>query len=341
MINLQQQRGLTMSVIRTLTNRTKPVATALAATLLSGAVAAQGIPSNAQLPTGSTGGGFYYVGGIIGNLLENNIDGLSVSVMPSQGSGENLNLIQNGEVSLALMGANSMYPAWSGTGDFEGRQMQDFRILMHLYPNATVFVALENSGLSHMNQLEGERVAVGSAPIPWDAITGPFLEAHGVDYPDGIDVVYAGLGDGFAGVGDGRIDAAIGTANNAGVQQLASQRDVSFLEWDESARDELVAAAPYRNKIDVPASDLPGLDSGVYSTVDMGGPYLVAHKDISDEFAYEIVKVLNENIEEMAEQVGEFSYIRDNPAMRALPLGEAKFHPGAQRYWAEQGLWNR
>ncbi len=330
-----------MSVFTTIKKNTRPLSAALAATVLSATVAAQGIPSNAQFPTGPTGGGYYFVGGIIGNILENNIDGLSVSAMPSQGSGENLNLIQAGEVPISILGANSMYPAWAGMGDFEGRQMQDFRALMHLYPNPTVFVALENSGITHMNQLAGKRVAAGSAPIPWDAITGPFLEAHNIDYPEDIDLVYGGHGDNFAGVGDGRIDATIGTANMAGVQQLANQRDINFLQWDESARDQLVNNIPYFAKIDVPAATLPGLDSGVYSTVDMGGPYLVAHKDISDEFAYEIVRVLNENINRLADQRGEFDFIRDNPEKRAKPLGDVEFHPGAQRYWEEQGLWNR
>lgn len=330
-----------MNVIKTLTKKSKPIATALAAIILSGAISAEGIPSTAQFPTGPTGGGYYFVGGIIGNILENNIDGLSVSAMPSQGSGENLNLIQSGEVPIAILGANSMYPAWAGTGSFEGRQMQEFRALMHLYPNPTVFVALESSGISRMNQLAGKRVAAGSAPIPWDDLTGPFLEAHNIDYPEDINVVYGGHGDNFSGVGDGRIDATIGTANMSGVSQLANQRKINFLEWDESARDELVNNVPYFAKIDVPASALPGLESGVYATVDMGGPYLVAHKDISDEFAYEIVRVVNEHINQLADQRGEFEFIRDNPDKRAKPLGEVEFHPGAQRYWEEQGLWNR
>lgn len=330
-----------MSIKTTINARSKSLLFGFAITGLAVSISAQEMPTNVQMPTGPTGGGYYFVGGIMGNLLESEIDGLSISAMPSQGSGENLNLIQSGEVQMAMLAANAMYPAWAGIGDFEGRSMQDYRLVMHLYPNPTVFVSLASSGITHLNQLEGRRVAAGSAPIPWDDITGPFIEAHGIAYPDDITVVYGGHGDNFSGVGDGRIAATIGTANMAGVQQLANQRDINFLIWDESARDELVAAAPFRNKVEVPAEELPGLDSGFYSTVDMGGPYLVVHKDVPDEFVYEVARVLNENVEQLAAQRGEFNFILNNPDMRSLPLGEVEFHPGAIRYWEEVDLWNQ
>lgn len=294
-------------------------------------------PDSIQFPSGSVGGGYYQVAGILAKEFEPQLK-IPVSVMPSGGSGENINLIEKGEVQMAVAASNTLWPAYTGTLQYKNKQYKNFRLVAKLYDNPTLFYALKKSGLESIKDLKGKRVGVGASPAAWDHITGPILEAHGISYDKDIKKLYVGFGDAATQVGDGLLDTTIANVGMPAIKQIASQKELSYLKFDEAAADQLAKKYPFYAKVIVEGSALPGYKGDKYVTIDIGGPYLVVNKDLPDEMVYQITKALYENIEKMSKNSTDLKEAAKNPARLATRLGEVPFHPGAEKFWKEKNL---
>lgn len=291
-------------------------------------------PSSMQMVSGSTGGGYYRAGATIGSLIESEL-GIAVSSVPTTGSAENINLIDSGEAQLGIISSNTVYPAYYGIIHYEGDQKQNHRLVSFLFPNKSVWYTLEDSGIETFKDLTGKRVYVGVAPATWDILSKPILEAHGMDY-DAIEPVYAGFGESATQVGDGLIDAAIGNYTIPAIVELANTKDLHFIKYDDAAIDALGEEYPWFQRVTTPAGHMPGIDED-YDSVDLGGPFLVANKDLPDSLVQEITRVFVENIDQLARDNNDFKIIAEDPESMAVLLKETPYHPGAERYWKDIG----
>ena len=190
-----------------------------------------------QFPSGSAGGSFYQVAGLIANELEPVLD-IPVVVMPSGGSGENLNLIEKGEAQLGLVAANNLWPAYNGTLQYEGKQYKNFRLIAQLYRNPVVYYSLEKSGISTIQDFKGKRIGAGASPAAWGYISQSMIEAHGLDFAKDVKPVYVGFGDAANQIGDGLLDATISNVGMPAIQQVASQNALNYIQLDDAAMDQ-------------------------------------------------------------------------------------------------------
>ena len=83
---------------------------------------------------------------------------------------------------------------------------------------------------------------------------------------------------------------------------------------------------------------MPGYQEDTFTTIDIGGPYLVAEKDVPDEVVYEITKVLYESMEKLSQNSNDLKATAKNREEMATPLGDLPFHPGAEKFWNEMNL---
>ena len=63
--------------------------------------------------------------------------------------------------------------------------------------------------------------------------------------------------------------------------------------------------------------------------------YLVTHSDVSEELAYQMTKQLFENVEDLVSSHQAASQISLEHALDGMPV---PLHPGAERFYREQGL---
>ena len=106
----------------------------VAATMMAAA-----LPASAQqlsIATGGTGGVYYPIGGGFAEMINNHIEGAQATAEVTGASVENMGLIMRGDADMALALADTVYQAYTGTGDFEGRQIENTRALASVYPNA-------------------------------------------------------------------------------------------------------------------------------------------------------------------------------------------------------------
>jgi TRAP transporter TAXI family solute receptor len=115
----------------------------------------------------ATGGtpprGIYYpLGGALGKLWTDGIDGVQATAEVTGASVENTRLVVSDEAQAAIGTGNVVYEAYNGTGRFEPRGKQPILAIGALYPNAIQIATLEDTGIEGLTDLKGKRVSVGA-----------------------------------------------------------------------------------------------------------------------------------------------------------------------------------
>lgn len=140
--------------------------------------------------------------------------------------------------------------------------------------------------------------------------------------------------DSFA---NGSLDlfAHVVTVGHPTVTEIALSNDVTFLQPSEESLAAMTETYGWGTAT-LPANSFEG------QTTDLSLPatntVLIAHADMSDDLAYLITKTINENKDRLA--AGHQALSDFDPTTRAWvdELNGMELHPGALRYYREQGL---
>ncbi len=303
----------------------------VAATMLAAA-----LPASAQqlsIATGGTGGVYYPIGGGFAEMINNHIDGAQATAEVTGASVENMGLIMRGDADLALVLADTAYQAYTGTGDFEGRQIENTRALASVYPNAVQLVTLADSDIHSIADLAGRRVSVGAPGSGTELNARALLEANGVSYSD-FTPQRLNFNETADAIRDGDIDAGFWSVGppTSSILNLAATRDIRLigLSDEEIANAQEVEAvfAPY----ELAAGMYDGMDEAVQT---IGIPnVLVVNADLDEELAYQLTHLLFENIDEL---IAVHPAANDTTVEFTMGSTPVPLHPGAIRYFEEVG----
>ncbi|WP_081136492.1 TAXI family TRAP transporter solute-binding subunit [Halomonas sp. BC2] len=303
----------------------------VAATMLAAA-----LPASAQqlsIATGGTGGVYYPIGGGFAEMINNHIDGAQATAEVTGASVENMGLIMRGDADLALVLADTAYQAYTGTGDFEGRQIENTRALASVYPNAVQLVTLADSDIHSIADLAGKRVSVGAPGSGTELNARALLEANGVSYSD-FTPQRLNFNETADAIRDGDIDAGFWSVGppTSSILNLAATRDIRLigLSDEEIANAQEVEAvfAPY----ELAAGMYDGMDEAVQT---IGIPnVLVVNADLDEELAYQLTHLLFENIDEL---IAVHPAANDTTVEFTMGSTPVPLHPGAIRYFEEVG----
>jgi TRAP transporter TAXI family solute receptor len=293
------------------------------------------MPTSLEVGGASIGGAFYVVAGGVAKLLEQTMK-IPVTAAVTEGSRENVRLIDRKQIFMGVIASNNSYPAYHGTMTF--KKKHPLALVMGLYPNAFSLHSMPKTPIKSFNELKGKRVGVGTGRT-WDAFMVPLIEAHGLTYKD-FKPVYAGLSDLYTQLGDGIIAAmptmVSGLSPVPGALRLHAEKGAHYLAPDPAAVEKIVKKFPYMTKITIPKTT-PTYTQDI-ETLDIGGPLLTVRNDADAELVYMVTKLLHQNLDRMAGDVRYFKYAQLNPAVLTTQIG-VPYHPGAVRYWKEAGLW--
>lgn len=303
----------------------------VAATMMAAA-----LPVSAQqlsIATGGTGGVYYPIGGGFAEMINNHIDGAQATAEVTGASVENMGLIMRGDADLALVLADTAYQAYTGTGDFDGRQIENTRALASVYPNAVQLVTLAESDIQSIADLAGKRVSVGAPGSGTELNARALLEANGVNYED-FTPQRLNFNETADAIRDGDIDAGFWSVGppTSSILNLAATRDIRLigLSDEEIANAQEVEAvfAPY----ELAAGMYDGMDEAVQT---IGIPnVLVVNADMDEELAYQLTQLLFENTDEL---IAVHPAANDTTIEFTMSSTPVPLHPGALRYFEEVG----
>ena len=286
-----------------------------------------------SIATGGTGGTYYPLGGGLAEMIGKHLEGYEAVAEVTGASVENMGLVWRGDSDLALALADTVYQASSGTGDFEGRQLENIRALASVYPNAVQLVTLADSGIESLSDLEGEVVSVGAPGSGTELNARALLEANGISYDD-FDPRRLNFNETADAIRDGDIAAGFWSVGppTSSIMNLATTRDIRLIGLSDeevaNAREEVSVFAPYELR----AGLYEGMEEGVQT---IGIPNVLAvSSEMDEELAYQITKMLFERTDELIEVHPAANDTTVEFAVNSTPIA---FHPGALRYYEEIG----
>src|SRR5262249_13372427 len=155
------------------------LATVIAVALTSPALA----QSSIAILTGSTSGVYYPLGNAISAIFLKTIPGARSNVQVTQGSVENLQLLEDGDGELAFSLGDSLSAAWKGNAEAGFRKpLSKLRGVAAIYRNYVQLVVSEASGIKSLADLKGKRVSVGPKQSGTELNARAIFTAAGLSY---------------------------------------------------------------------------------------------------------------------------------------------------------------
>jgi uncharacterized protein len=310
---------------------------------LIAACAALALPAAAQekvelsIATGGTGGVYYPIGGGMANVLSKTIPGMAATAEVTGGSVDNLKLIGTGKPYIALSMTDAALDAYKGEDKFKGGKV-NVRTLMVLYPNRMHVVTVEGTGITKMSDLKGKRVSTGSPGSATEVMAFRLIEAAGLNKDKDMKRERLGVAESVNAIKDKKIDAFfwVGGLPTAAVTDLAATPGVKIKMIDHA---NLVPAMnkKYGNlyvQDSIPKETYSGMTADNKQATVMN--ILVANANLSDQTAYNIVKtILDKRAALIAVHKESANFKLENQTIAASPI---PWHPGAIKYFAEQGI---
>ena len=289
---------------------------------------------NLTLATGGTTGTYYAVGGVRATVLNPVLEHSSITVTSTGASKANIQLIDDEDANLGIVQNDVMYYAYSGTDLFADEGAYDtFAAVAGLY-DETVQIVTTDSSIQTVTDLACKTVSVGDAGSGVELTAKQILAAYDLSFDD-IKVVNAGFGDSADSLKDGKIDAAfvVAGAPTTAVVDLATTKDVHLVQLDDEHIEKLQADYDFYTKTTIPAGTYTGVDEDA-TTVSVRAT-LIASTEIDEEEVYELLKAMFDNKDDLVAGHAKFEFLNLEDAVAGISV---PFHPGAVKYYAEQGI---
>lgn len=316
-----------------MTNRTRSTLLAMTtaaavATMAHGAAAEQ-----LRLMTGPQGGSWYPLGGAIQNIVEKNMDGTSVQVLPGAGIA-NVKGIEQGKAQLGFANSVSTVDAIEGKAPF-GSPHKNVCNVATLYPQYFQVVSLKDSDIATPADFKGKGAAVQPKGNTGEAITAHLLQAYDLTYDDLSRVNYGSYTDSVALMKDGNAEVfTLGTTVPAGaIMDLASARNIKMVPIPDDGLARMQKINPGYKRAFIKGGSYPGQDADVptigYAT------HIIAQCSLDEDVVYNLVKNLSANVEDLAAIAKAMKGA--TPEVMAQDIG-VPLHPGAEKFFKEQGV---
>jgi len=285
-----------------------------------------------RMATGGSTGTYYAFGSAVGQIAGEKAK-IPITVQSTGASKANIQLIDAGEVELAIVQNDVMDYAWRGVDLFNGEKIGSFSSMAGLYAEVCQVVVNSASGISAIADLRGKNVSVGDAGSGVEFNARQILEAYGITFDD-IGKQNLSFGASADALRDNKIDAffCVAGAPTPAIVDLATGKDIAILAIDDDYADRLIAEYPFYTRFPIPAGSYRGQPDAV-QTVAVKATFIVSSQ-LSDDTVYRLTKALFEN--KAAIEAAHVKGAELSPAY-AVEGVSVPFHPGAAKYLTEIG----
>ncbi|MEM6971190.1 MAG: TAXI family TRAP transporter solute-binding subunit [Pseudomonadota bacterium] len=322
-----------------------------ASLVVGAAVATAQAPTFFRIASGSAGGTYYPIAGLIANSVSNppgsrpcdkggscGVPGLVAVAQSANGSVANVNAINSGTVESGFAQSDVTYWAYTGTGLFDGKEaLTGLRFIANLYPEHIHVYTRADSDIETLDDLRGKTVNIGLPASGAKVGSLLILEAAGMTENEDYTAAYLNTQQATEQLQDGQIDAALTVTGfpSAGIAQLASVAGLKLISIPDEVQAAAIEQAPFYYSATIPAGAYEGVDYDT-STIAVGAQWLVG-EGVDEELVYGITQALwNDNTRKLLDRGhAKGSSIQPTTALvgRGIP-----FHPGAEKFYKEIGL---
>ena len=113
------------------------------------------------IATGSKSGVYYPIGEVLDSILKTQYPDVTIRVIETDGSVDNLQMLAEGKVDMALVQNDIAYYACNGEAMFAGNKLNNISGIATLFPEVIQFIVRKDSNVNTLSELVGKKIAIG------------------------------------------------------------------------------------------------------------------------------------------------------------------------------------
>lgn len=287
--------------------------------------------------SGNTTGVYFRIASGFAKLVNDTETGVRLKARPTAGSLANIAGLESGELQMALVEGDVAFYAYTGTGltVFEKKPLKGLKSVAYLYPEVVHILARAGAGIRSIADLKGKKVAIGEAGSSTQASARLILGAYKLTFTDLAQALQVTPSQGLASLQDGSVDAAFYVAPLGAVvlQKVAAGTALRAVPLEYETVQALARKYPFYTALNIP--------SGVYKGIEVTTPaigvrtVLLASEYMSADLLYGLMKPTFGNLAAFRGLEPHLAQFDPRQALKGLPV---PLHPGAEKYWIEQGF---
>ena len=298
-----------------------------------------------QIGTGPLEGTYYPIGRAIANIISHPPDlppckagqacgvyGLIAITKSTEGSVENIQRMQEGDIQSALAQADIAHLAFTGQSVFSQQgAYKDLRVIAYLYTEHVHIVTAKSSDIQTLQDLRDKHIAIGKPHSGTINNAKKILEYLGFQEKDFRSVHQISSGQAADMMREGKLDAFFLTAGYPVeiIEELAKENIADLLSISPRNAHQLQGLYPYFGFENIPANLYSNISQKNVMTI----PAIwVAHKDLPNQLVYNITEALwhDTNQEKLRRA---YSRGLSLAAQKKVDYLQIPFHPAALQYY--------
>jgi uncharacterized protein len=287
-----------------------------------------------SLGTATPGGGFPLYGNAFAEIINAADPALSIEPRNTKGSNENIPLLEQGQLDIALVAGEPSYEAFMGIG----RPATRLKILTAMYSSPGMFVVRADSPYKTIRDLVGQRIAFGAKGSGLPILSRYVLDGIGLKQDEDFQPIYLDrAGDGPAMVLDGRAaalwGAGIGWPGFAAM--AASPGGARFIAPDAGDIARIRAKHSFLKPLTVPAGSYPNQSAAIDALGSWS--FVLTRENLPDDVAYRLARTLHGAEAALCKKLAQACETTAANTVAAAP-NAGLIHPGVLKYFREIGV---
>ncbi|MBI9078505.1 MAG: TAXI family TRAP transporter solute-binding subunit [Pseudodesulfovibrio sp.] len=285
---------------------------------------------------GPTGGTFNFFANKMSSIISNDYTWLDVSPKGSGGSAENLRTLDKNAIDIGIVYSGDAFLGRNAQLPDDPTRYDKVLALSFLYGAPAQLVVRKDSGIESASDLDGKVVAIGN-PGSGAALSAERFFKH-LGLWDKIKHRNLGYSQAATDFSDRRIDAfwvLVGYPNSS-IIEAAHKTPIKILNLHEDAtKSGFYEIYPFYSKVEIPENTYEGQEQAVITFQDAA---LWCASDIMDENTiYQCMKSVYSE-QGLKDMTTAHKAAKDMSISKGINGASIPLHPGAIRFWKEQGL---
>ena len=295
-----------------------------------------------NIATATTGGAYYPIGNAMAQIWSKNIEEvIRASAQSTAGTPQNVELMVNKEVQIAIGQNGICYYAFNGKGTYEGKPpYTDMRGMFTLYPNVMHWIARKDSDIKSVADFKGKKFVPGQVASATEVNSREMMEAYGLNYmkdqgDTNVTADYLGYNEAVDLIKNAQTDGAhiAGGVPTAAIIDVLSSGAGELIALEEDKITEICEKYPWYFPFTIPAGSYPNQEQDIKTVALSNILFTDAGQD--EELIYLLTKATYEYHDDLvaAHKATAYTVLENSLNGMTVPL-----HPGAVKYLKEMGV---
>lgn len=291
-----------------------------------------------SIGTAPAGGAWYAIGGVLAEVISQNVDGVTAVAEVTGAAVENVKLLGTKKIDLGFTINAVASAGFLGKTPFKAKY-DNIRILASSIQKGYLqIVTLKGSGMKFISDLKGKRVAVGPQGHGSLVRLKEIFKVLGWGFGfKQIKPVYLPYVQALTALGDKRVDAAVlyVAPPAPAIKSFSVNHDIDLLTFKPENQKAITKNYPHYLEVSIPKGTYKGVDTDIQSVATAN--VIMVRAGLDEETVYRITKALFDNIDRIR---ASHPSVKKFTLEAAIKGTDVPFHPGSIRYFKEKGIWS-